>query len=196
MTAFTDDSVSLELVGYLAENTESPVEIILAQCLPKGDKMEFITQKATELGVNTIIPLTSDNCVVRYDEKKARAKQEKWQKIANEAGKQCGRCLLPKVEPITPLKDWLKKMADADVSLCMCYENEEQIGIKAFMAQQDCQSFAVVIGPEGGFSPVEAEQAKAAGLAAVTLGPRILRAETAAVAALAIVQHVKGDLGN
>ncbi|WP_294521931.1 16S rRNA (uracil(1498)-N(3))-methyltransferase [uncultured Anaerovibrio sp.] len=195
MTAFTDDSVSLELVGYLAENTESPVEIILAQCLPKGDKMEFITQKATELGVNSIIPLTSDNCVVRYDEKKARAKQEKWQKIANEAGKQCGRCLLPKVEPITPLKDWLKKMADADVSLCMCYENEEQIGIKAFMAQQDCQSFAVVIGPEGGFSLDEVAYAKALGIPSVSLGTRILRAETAAIAAVTIIQYEAGDLG-
>ena len=85
ITGFTGDSIDLELIACIAENTESPVDIMLAQCLPKGDKLELITQKATELGINTIVPLVSDNCVVRYDGKKMKAKQDKWQKIANEA---------------------------------------------------------------------------------------------------------------
>lgn len=195
MTAFTDSSVSLELVEYLAENTESPVKITLAQCLPKGDKLELITQKATELGVNSIVPLTSDNCVVRYDAKKAQAKQEKWQKIANEAGKQCGRSLLPEVEPVTPLKNWLKAMAHEDMALCMCYENEEQIGIKEFLTNCRHKRIAVVIGPEGGFSLDEVAYAHSLGITPVSLGNRILRAETAAIAAVTIIQYEAGDLG-
>ena len=104
--------VELSLVERLEEWTESPIELVLAQCLPKGDKLELITQKATELGVNRIVPLVSENCVVKYDAKKSKARQERWQKIANEAGKQCGRTILPVVEPIQNLKQWLTEMAN------------------------------------------------------------------------------------
>ena len=197
MTGFTENSVELKLVTYIDENTESNVEITLAQCLPKGDKLELITQKATELGINSIVPLTSDNCVVRYDAKKAKTKRDKWQKIANEAGKQCGRGRLPEVEEVQPLKQWLKEMAphQDDVALCMCYENEEQTGIKEFLANCSQKRFAVVIGPEGGFSLDEAEYAKKLGIPSVSLGNRILRAETAAISAMSIIQYEKGDLG-
>ncbi|ORU01496.1 Ribosomal RNA small subunit methyltransferase E [Anaerovibrio sp. JC8] len=197
MTGFTEDSVAMELVNYIDENTESPVEIILAQCLPKGDKLELITQKATELGINTIVPLSSDNCVVRYDAKKARVKQEKWQKNANEAGKQCGRSCLPTVQEIQPLQKWLEEMAtqQEDIAICMCYENEEQTGIKEFLASSGQKRFAVVIGPEGGFSLAEAEKARQLGIPSVSLGTRILRAETAAISAMTIIQYEKGDLG-
>lgn len=197
MTGFTESTVSLDLVQYIDENTESPVEIILAQCLPKGDKLELITQKATELGINTIVPLTSDNCVVRYDAKKAKAKQDKWQKIANEAGKQCGRSQLPQVQEIQPLKQWLTEMSGqkTDFAICMCYENEEQTGIKELLNRCSQKRFAIVIGPEGGFSLAEAEFAQKLGIPSVSLGNRILRAETAAIAAMAIIQYEKGDLG-
>lgn len=195
ITGFTGDSIDLELIACIAENTESPVDIMLAQCLPKGDKLELITQKATELGINTIVPLVSDNCVVRYDGKKMKAKQDKWQKIANEAGKQCGRSCLPVVEAITPLKDWLQYIVSQNTAVCMCYENEEQIGIKEFLRQVTGAEIAVVIGPEGGFSLAEIEFAKSLGIKSVSLGNRILRAETAAIAAMAIIQYEKGDLG-
>ncbi len=197
MTGFTESTVSLELVQYIDENTESPVEIILAQCLPKGDKLELITQKATELGINTIVPLVSDNCVVRYDAKKAKAKQDKWQKIANEAGKQCGRSQLPQVQEVQPLKQWLTEMSSqkTDLAICMCYENEEQTGIKELLNRCSQKRFAIVIGPEGGFSLTEAEFAQKLGIPSVSLGNRILRAETAAIAAMAIIQYEKGDLG-
>ena len=195
ITGFTGDSIDLELIACIAENTESPVDIMLAQCLPKGDKLELITQKATELGINTIVPLVSDNCVVRYDGKKMKAKQDKWQKIANEAGKQCGRSCLPVVEAITPLKDWLQDIVSQNTAVCMCYENEEQIGIKEFLRQVTGAEIAVVIGPEGGFSLAEIEFAKSLGITSVSLGNRILRAETAAIAAMAIIQYEKGDLG-
>ena len=194
--------VELSLVQRLEEWTESPIELVLAQCLPKGDKLELITQKATELGVNRIVPLVSENCVVKYDAKKSKARQERWQKIANEAGKQCGRTILPVVEPIQSLKQWLTDMATAaqksekKICLCMCYENEEQQGIKEFLqSHRSEESFIFIVGPEGGFSLAEAHLAQELGIASVSLGTRILRAETAAIAAAAIIQYENGDLG-
>ena len=194
--------VELSLVERLEEWTESPIELVLAQCLPKGDKLELITQKATELGVNRIVPLVSENCVVKYDAKKSKARQERWQKIANEAGKQCGRTILPVVEPIQGLKQWLTEMAneaqksEKRICLCMCYENEEQQGIKEFLqAHRNDESFIFIVGPEGGFSLAEAHLAQELGIASVSLGTRILRAETAAIAAAAIIQYENGDLG-
>lgn len=194
--------VELSLVQRLEEWTESPIELVLAQCLPKGDKLELITQKATELGVNRIVPLVSENCVVKYDAKKSKARQERWQKIANEAGKQCGRTILPAVEPIQSLKQWLTEIANEvqksenKICLCMCYENEEQQGIKEFLqAHRSEESFIFIVGPEGGFSLAEAHLAQELGIASVSLGTRILRAETAAIAAAAIIQYENGDLG-
>ena len=182
--------VELSLVERLEEWTESPIELVLAQCLPKGDKLELITQKATELGVNRIVPLVSENCVVKYDTKKSKA------------GKQCGRTILPVVEPIQNLKQWLTEMAneaqksEKKICLCMCYENEEQQGIKEFLqAHRSEESFIFIVGPEGGFSLAEAHLAQELGIASVSLGTRILRAETAAIAAAAIIQYENGDLG-
>ncbi|MGM9540037.1 16S rRNA (uracil(1498)-N(3))-methyltransferase [Anaerovibrio sp.] len=199
LTGFTEESVSMRLVQYVEERTESPVELVLAQCLPKGDKLDMIVQKATELGVNIIVPLASDNCVARYDGKKAQAKQEKWQKIANEAGKQCGRSRLPVVLPVQPLQRWLKETmqaCDDGTAVCMCYENELQQGIKEFLqAWRDAKRFVAVIGPEGGFSLSEASLARELGIASVSLGTRILRAETAAISAVAVIQYENGDLG-
>lgn len=194
--------VELSLVEMLDEFTESPVELVLAQCLPKGDKLELITQKATELGVNKIVPLVSENCVVKYDAKKAKSRQERWQKIANEAGKQCGRTILPIVEPVQSLKEWLPRMAaeakqkDKQICLCMCYENEQQQGIKEFLqSHREYDTFVFIVGPEGGFSLAEADLARELGIVSVSLGTRILRAETAAITAAAIIQYENGDLG-
>lgn len=199
LTGFTESSVSMKLVQQVEERTESPVEIVLAQCLPKGDKLDLIVQKATELGVNVIVPLTSDNCVVRYDGKKAKAKQEKWQKIADEAGKQCGRSRLPEVQQVQPFRQWLREAADGkrdDTAVCMCYENELQQGMKDFLqGQKAAKRFVAIIGPEGGFSLAEAALAKELGIASVSLGTRILRAETAAISAAAVIQYENGDLG-
>lgn len=194
--------VELSLVKILEEWTESPIELVLAQCLPKGDKLELITQKATELGVNKIVPLVSENCVVKYDAKKAKARQQRWQKIANEAGKQCGRTVLPVVESVHSLKEWLPMIAaeagtqEKKICLCMCYENEQQQGIKEFLqAHKEYDTFVFIVGPEGGFSLAEADLARELGIVSVSLGTRILRAETAAITAAAIIQYENGDLG-
>ena len=197
IVSFTSDTVNLRLIKKVEADTESPLELILAMCLPKADKMDFIVQKATELGVTVIQPLKSTNCVVKYDDKKSAARQEKWQKIADEAVKQCGRTAIPAVEPIRELSEWLRAVKeDKNLTAFMCYEAEDNKTIGDILKKCTGKKYAVLIGPEGGFSLAEAEQARQAGLACVTLGKRILKAETAAVAALTIVQYAKGDLGS
>ena len=196
IVSFTADTVTLKLEKRLPADTESPLKLVLAMCLPKADKMDFIVQKATELGASAIQPLRSANCVVKYDAKKSEARREKWQRVAAEAGKQCARTVIPVVEPVREIGEWLEEIK-GDTELCklMCYESEEQLTIGSFLAGKSSSRYLVLIGPEGGFSLQEALAAEQAGFACVTLGRRILKAETAAVAALTVVQYEKGDLG-
>ena len=206
LTGFTRDSVTMRVVKRLEANTESPIRLVLAACLTKGEKFDFVVQKAVELGAAAIQPIASRNCVVRYEEKKAEAKEKRWQKIAGEAAKQCGRTLLPRVYPIRPLTDWLREnqqhwrgteTSAPDSALYFCYENENEKPIRQALREQpeDRRTYVALIGPEGGFTLDEAAAIEAAGGTSVTLGPRILRAETAALAALSILQYEKGDLG-
>ena len=188
------DFVKIKYMNKIDANTESPIEVVLAQCLPKADKMDFIVQKAVELGVNTIYPVISENCVVKYDASKKEAKQKKWQKIASEAAKQCGRTMIPDVESIITLKELLQSL-DKDTEAFFCYEQEKEGCFKELLQQSKAKRFFILIGPEGGFSPAEAHLCKQYKMKSVTLGPRILRAETAAVAAVSIVMYQNGDLG-
>jgi 16S rRNA (uracil1498-N3)-methyltransferase len=196
MTAFREDAVTLVLKERLAANTESPLELVLAQCLLKADKMDYVVQKAVELGVTEIVPVKSHNCVVRYDAKKAAARQVRWQKIAEEAAKQCGRTALTEVAPITDLANLLKENSGMeDTEIVFCYENEDETTVKSCLQAAKGKRLILLIGPEGGFTLDEAQAVQEAGGKAVTLGPRILRAETAAVAAVTVAQYENGDLG-
>ena len=196
MTAFREDAVTLTLKERLAADTESPLKLVLAQCLLKADKMDYVVQKAVELGVTEIIPVKSHNCVVRYDAKKAAARQQRWQKIAEEAAKQCGRTALTAVTPITDLSDLLKDNSRAeDTEIIFCYENEDENTVKSCLRAAQGKRLILLVGPEGGFTLDEAQTVQEAGGRAVTLGPRILRAETAAVAAVTVAQYENGDLG-
>lgn len=196
MTAFREDAVTLVLKERLAANTESPLELVLAQCLLKADKMDYVVQKAVELGVTEIVPVKSHNCVVRYDAKKAAARQQRWQKIAEEAAKQCGRTALTEVAPITDLSSLLKENSGTeDTEIVFCYENEDETTVKSCLQAAKGKRLILLIGPEGGFTLDEAQAVQEAGGKAVTLGPRILRAETAAVAAVTVAQYENGDLG-
>lgn len=194
MVAFSEDAVTLELEERLEANTESPIDIVLAQCLLKGDKMDFIVQKAVELGAVGIIPVKSQNCVVRYDAKKAKSRVERWQKIANEAAKQCGRTALLEVAPIRSMAEFLQEEA-TDAEFIFFYENENKETVKSYLQALNKKRIVLLVGPEGGFTLDEASAITKAGGHSVTLGPRILRAETAAVAAMTVVQYEKGDLG-
>lgn len=186
--------VKAALIAEIEDCTEPPVEVVLAQCLPKSDKMDFIVQKAVELGVGAVCPVVSENCVVKYDAAKREARRQKWQKIAREAAKQCGRAAVPKVLPILALKD-LASLADGKTELIFCYEQEDQRSIRTLLEESRADRFLLLVGPEGGFSAGEAAFCRSLGFQSVTLGSRILRAETASLAALSIVMYQNGDLG-
>ncbi len=194
ITDIAEYTVVVKIIEYLEENTEAPIEVILAQCLPKSDKMDFIVQKAVELGVHRICPLMSENCVVKYDHAKKEARQKKWQKIANEAAKQCGRTLLPSVQPIALLKDLFLEL-EHNVEVFMCYEGQADSSLKTLLETTMASKFLIIIGPEGGFSPAEVVLCKGNGAKVVTMGPRILRTETASLAAVSLVMYQNGDLG-
>lgn len=175
---------------HLAE-TEPKQHLTLFMALPKGDKMEFIVQKAVELGVSEIVPYLSKNCVSRPD--KTEKKVERWQKIATEAAKQCGRGRLPMVSAVVSVEQAILHASKAETALFF-YENEMQTGLRDALASGVGQAVSLMIGPEGGFSPAEAEAAQKAGLCSVSLGKRILRCETAPIAALAAVLYAGGNM--
>lgn len=195
MVAFSDSAVTLQLKEHLAADTESPLKIMLAQCLLKADKMDMVVQKAVELGAAGVIPISSQNCVARYDAKKGAARKDRWQKIADEAAKQCGRTALLKVRPIVTLGQFLADMQATDSSLVFFYENENEQSAKEYLRSLKAKQIVLLVGPEGGFSLDEAKLIEEAGGKSVTLGPRILRAETAALTAIAVTQYENGDLG-
>lgn len=196
MTAFREDAVTLTLLERLEADTESPIDLVLAQCLLKSDKMDMVVQKAVELGAVGVIPVRSQNCVVRYDAKKAAARQQRWQKIADEAAKQCGRTALLAVAPVTDIKALIATEKECEDSvLVFFYENEDTQTVKEYLRQIKSRRIVLLVGPEGGFSLDEAKAVEEAGGKSVTLGPRILRAETAALTAMSVVQYECGDLG-
>lgn len=195
ITAIGPASVSLELAGLQALSCEPPVSVWLAQGLPKGDKMDYIIQKAVEIGAAGIIPLDGEFSAVRYDEAKQGSRQARWQKIAGEAAKQCGRTVVP---PVTPVKTLAAALAEAgpETAVIMLYEGQAGESLRTTLAGTGAAAYLLLVGPEGGFSPAEAELCRSRGARLATLGPRILRTETAAVVALGIVMYEKGDLGN
>ncbi|MCX7780711.1 MAG: 16S rRNA (uracil(1498)-N(3))-methyltransferase [Negativicutes bacterium] len=189
------DEIILKLEQRIIKNAEPPVKVWLAQGMPKGDKFEQVIQKAVELGATGIIPLDTENTVVRYEGAKAGQKVARWQKIAGEAAKQCGRLIIPEVTGIQTLSS-LVNMMDPGTVMLMPYEAEYTQTLDKALRSAVATSFLLIIGPEGGFSPKEAAFCREKGVLTVTLGPRILRTETAALAALSILMHRCGDLGS
>ena len=194
ITAITDEVVTLSLIEYLEDDSEPTVKVRLAQCLPKSDKMEFIVQKAVELGAVSIQPVNSENCVVKYTADKQAKRVERWQKIAHEAAKQCKRAAVPTVEPIITLKELLSRVDD-DETVLFCYEAEDGRTLRQVLNTHQAEKYTVLIGPEGGFSPEEARLCQEMGAHPVSLGSRILRTETASLAALTMVLYAHGELG-
>ncbi len=195
ITAVTADTVRASVRETLAAGHEPPVSVWLAQGLPKGDKLEYIVQKAVELGAAGVIPLACDNCTVRYDAAKQGSRRERWRKIAAEAAKQCGRGAMPAVAEVATLAAALAG-AGEDTAVIMLYEGAGGEPLRDILAGRAATSYLLLVGPEGGFNPAEAELCRRHGASVATLGPRILRTETAALAALAIVLYEKGDLGS
>ena len=198
VTAVSRETIALSLSAYLAQEEAEDVEVTLVQALLKGEKMDLVVQKAAELGAARLCPVLTEHVVVRYDEKKAAAKTARWQKIADEAAKQCGRSTLMPVASIASLTDFLQGTFHAgmpDTALIFCYEAEQAVSIRSILQHTAAQRVVLIVGAEGGFSPAEAAMIRTAGAQSVTLGRRILRAETAALAALAVTQYELGNLG-
>lgn len=165
--------------------------ITLFQCLPKGDKMETVIQKAVELGAYALVPVVSRRCVVKLDPKRAAGKVNRWNNVAASAAKQSKRLIVPEVKPVCSFRDALQAAKAMDIRL-IPYENQEGMEEtrKIFSSIRPGDSVAVMIGPEGGFEPSEIEEAKTAGFYPVTLGKRILRTETAGMTILSILMYL------
>jgi len=195
ITALTEAVVSVRLVERLLTAHEPSVRIILAQGLPKGDKMDFVVQKAVEMGVSEIIPLSMDNCVVKLDAVRAKKKTERWQKIVEEAAKQSKRDIVPKVSLPMTLKQLLTNKQDVLLKI-VAYEVEDRRGLRELLqAQENIKEVLLLIGPEGGISKEEFALAETKGMQSVSLGKRILRTETAGLATVAAILYETGDFG-
>jgi 16S rRNA (uracil1498-N3)-methyltransferase len=189
------DRVVGTILRRMDESVEPAVKLTLVQSLPKGDKMDLIVQKGTEVGISVFQPLVTARTIVEYDEKKEAKRRERWQRIVKEAAEQAHRARIPEIRTSQSFDVWLSSLDGFDLVL-MPYEREERQGIREVLARfPQAGSIAIVIGPEGGFDREEVERAKAFGVETVSLGPRILRTETAGlVTATAILYHY-GELG-
>lgn len=187
----TDDGSTARIVESVPSDTEPPHPITLYQAFPKGDKMDVIVQKAVESGACAIVPFLSERCVSRPDAKTVEKKRARWQRIALEAAKQCGRGIIPEVRRPLTYARMLDEASSASLPL-FCYEGDGTSSLRAVLSAADggvVQSVSLVIGSEGGFSGGEAAAAAARGFCMCGLGRRILRCESASGFALACLAY-------
>jgi len=183
-------------VEIMQERTlpERPVRIVLCQGLPRTDKMDFIIQKATELGVDGIVPVMTSRSVLRLNPDRAAAKIVRWRRIALEAARKCGRDDVPEIGRIMPFDDLLAQPAEMGLRLIF-WEEETETSLRDILQAaryRDTRHFQVLVGPEGGFIRQEVEQAVSRGFLSVSLGPQVLKVETAALAILSILHYERG----
>lgn len=191
ISALARDRIDVSILDRLERSAESPLAITLLQGISRGERMDYVIQKATEVGVTRIIPVKTEFSVVKLDEKRARKRLLHWRSVAASACEQCGRNRLPEVDLPASLPALLGVFRQrAGTKLILRPDAERTLG-SAGIIDNDV---VVLIGPEGGFSDIEHENAEAAGFSAARCGPRILRTETAAVAVLAALQALYGDL--
>lgn len=181
-------------------DTESRMAITLVQCLPRGEKMDFVVQKATELGVTRIVPVTSQRSVVRLDGHQAHSKQSHWHAVAISACEQCGRTRLPAIDSPAPLLNYLGQLQPSEhgrwvlepQTIAPAPASAPPGG--ATSQHLPLAAAEVAVGPEGGFAEDELEAFRIAGFLRLGLGPRVLRTETAAIAAIVRLQTLFGDM--
>ena len=192
ITQITADTVRARIDSKYRNSMEAPIYITIYQGLPKSDKMDYIVQKCIELGACRIVPVDTKRVISKP--KDIDKKISRWQKIAEEAAKQCGRGVIPEVSPLISFSDALKEMVREDSLCLMPYECEKESKLRyALDKNRGVTKINILIGPEGGFDDAEACTAREAGIQTVTLGPRILRTETAPLAACAAVMYELGD---
>jgi 16S rRNA (uracil1498-N3)-methyltransferase len=193
ITKISDEQITVDVIEWIDEDAELPVHVTIVNGLPKGDKLEWIIQKCTELGAARFIPFTAARSVVKWDEKKGDKKCARWQKIAKEAAEQSHRNKIPEVVNPTSLQTLVQLAKDYDVKL-VAYEEEAKQGETSVLAStlkamEKGKTLLAVFGPEGGLSPSEIQTLKDNGFTACGLGPRILRTETAPLYLLSAVSY-------
>lgn len=200
ITAIEAGQVQGQILEISLATNEAPIRVTLIQGLPKGEKMELIIQKAVELGVYRIAPVETTRSIVKLDAKKAEQRRERWQRVSMEAAKQSRRFIIPSVEPIGSFNRELAKIPKEAVVL-MAWEEASQplkpvlTRLKSELKGAKKQEIYLIVGPEGGFTPEEAQAVKESGAQIISLGPRILRTETAGLTGLAVIMYELGDLG-
>ncbi len=190
VTSVTDEAVNVEILSQKPCENEPNVRVALFQALTKGDKMELIIQKAVELGAAEIVPVLTSRCVSRPEGKSVNKKASRWQKIARQAAMQSRRGIIPAVKPVLSFSRAVQAASDYEKGL-LFYEGGGQSVTE--LLSKETRSIAVFIGSEGGFSPAEVEEFRQAGGSVATLGKRILRAETAPLAALSVIMLQTGN---
>lgn len=197
ISEIADREIQCEIIAKVPAGTEPPVKVVLFQGLPKASKMDYIIQKNTELGISEITPCAMSRCVVKLEDKKAEAKKaERWQKVANEAAKQCGRGIIPRINQPCNLNRAIEEMKKLDCAFAL-YECESDKSLRKILTEnRNVGTLGFLIGPEGGFDPAEIEKLHEAGIPSVGLGKRILRTETAGEAVLSMVMYEIGDIND
>lgn len=190
---FTNDYALASVVEWIHDKKELPVDVAIGSGLPKGDKLELVIQKGTELGASLFIPFHADRSIVKWDEKKAEKKKERWAKIAKEAAEQSHRNRIPDVSKPVNLEEMIEIGKGYSHKL-FAYEEEAKQGEKKAFYQaltevQPGEKLLIIFGPEGGLSAKEAEQLKSSGFIPCGLGPRILRTETAPLYVLSAISY-------
>lgn len=196
VATISKSQVQINVAALDRRNAESPLAIHLLQGVSRGERMDFVVQKATELGVRHITPVLCEFSVVKLDPKRAKKRAQHWSNIVISACEQCGRNVLPHIDAPQPLRNWfgdnlVNNPDSADTRILLRPAAETPLGSIA----KPGGDLTLLVGPEGGFSDAEYEQAGIAGFKAAGFGPRILRTETAAIAAIAVLQSLHGDLG-
>jgi 16S rRNA (uracil1498-N3)-methyltransferase len=196
ITLIDKSTVTVNLLEENSINNESPIEVYLFQGLPKSTKMDLIVQKNTELGIKAITPIITNRVEVKTELKEFK-KVDRWNRIALEACKQSKRSLVPEINIPIEFEKLIEELKNMDL-VVVPYENEEGFGIKKLVEnikKETINKVAIIIGPEGGFEESEILKLKEIGANIVTLGPRILRTETAGFACLSLIMYELGDLG-
>ncbi|HLC27440.1 MAG TPA: 16S rRNA (uracil(1498)-N(3))-methyltransferase [bacterium] len=189
------DRVGGKLIEKIRTTAQVFPEITIAQAVPKGDKMDLIVQKTTELGVSRIVPLLSERVIVRLSPDLKARRLARWRKLALESAKQSKRLSVPRVSEFLPLDVFCREKEARDLGIIF-WEGETATRLRSLLAgAKRVENIAVIIGPEGGFSNSEVEIARSCGFHPATLGPRILRTETVALSVLSVLQYELGDFG-
>ncbi|ARF67174.1 16S rRNA (uracil(1498)-N(3))-methyltransferase [Paenibacillus larvae subsp. pulvifaciens] len=194
--------VTAAIIEERPMTAEPRIQVWVAQSLPKADKMETVIQKGTEIGAARFLPFVSERTVVQYDAKKETKRTQRWQKIAKEAAEQAHRNRIPVVEGVHSWKQILEQTARMDAAW-ICYEKEDSLQIRDALFQADALKrnddkpvrIMLIVGPEGGFTEKEIEQAEESGCRSIGLGTRILRTETAAMVGLTCILYETGEIG-